>query len=65
MNPIEILLNYLDVSKFLVMIVVILLISVTVLILSTDLYDLSDDLKVNKENASKKKKKKIMKPTIV
>ena len=58
MNQIEILLNYLDISKFLVMIVVILLISVTVLILSTDLYDLSDDLKVNKENASTKENKK-------
>ena len=58
MNPIGILLNYLDISKFLVMIVVILLISVIVLILSSDLYDLSDDLKVNKENASTKENKK-------
>jgi hypothetical protein len=58
MNTIEILLNYLDISKFLVIIVVILLISVTVIILSSDLSDLSDDSKANKENASIKESKK-------
>ena len=58
MNPIEILLNYLDISKFLIMIVVILLISVTFLILSSDLSDLSDELKVNKESVSSRENKK-------
>jgi hypothetical protein len=42
----------------LVIIVVILLISVTVIILSSDLSDLSDDSKANKENASIKESKK-------
>ena len=58
MNPIEILLNYLDISKFLIMIVVILLISVTFLILSSDLSDLSDESKVNKESVSSRENKK-------
>ena len=50
MNPIEILLNYLDISKFLVMIVIILLILVTYVILSSDLSNFTDDLNVNKGN---------------
>ena len=58
MNAIEILLNYLDISKFLIMIVVILLISVTFLILSSDLSDLSDESKVNKESVSSRENKK-------
>jgi len=49
MTQIEILLNYLDISKFLVMIVAILLISVAFLLLT----DLSNDSKVNKEIVSK------------
>jgi hypothetical protein len=50
MNPIEILLNYLDISKFLVMIVIILLILVTYIILSSDLSTFSENFNVNKEN---------------
>ena len=48
MNPIEILLNYLDISKFLVMIVIILLILVTYFILSLDLSTFSEDFNIKK-----------------
>jgi hypothetical protein len=50
MNHIEILLNYLDISKFLVMIIIILLILALYFILSSDLSTFSEDFNVNKKN---------------
>ena len=70
MNPIEILLNFLDISKFLVMIVIILLILVTYFILSLDLSTFSEDFNVNKENGisvpstGKRKKEKDVNHTL-
>ena len=49
MNPFEMLLNYLDISKFLVILTILLIAIVTYLILSSDSTIFSDDLNVNKK----------------
>ena len=52
MNPIEMLLNYLDVSKFLVMFTIILIILVSYFVLSSDLSIFSDESNKIKEKVS-------------